>query len=181
MVKLKKGVDYMIMKSIKDRRSVRKYKETAVERATIEALLEAAMLAPSACNSRPWRFVVVTQRAILDKLADCHKFAKMLHKAPVAIVMVALAGEQARNKIAEGFWPQDCGAATQNILLQAQEMGLASCWCGAYPKEPITTAVRGILALPEDEIPFNIIAIGYGNEEPDARGFYEPAKVRWVE
>ena len=171
----------MIMKAIRDRRSVRKYKETPVAREKIEALLEAAMLAPSACNSRPWRFVVVTRREVLDKLADCHKYAKMLHKAPVAIVICALADEQAQSEIAKGFWPQDCGAATQNILLQAQEMGLASCWCGVEPKEPIVTAVREILELPEDEIPFNIIAIGEGDEEPKARGFYEAEKVRWVE
>ena len=171
----------MIMKAIKDRRSMRKYKETPVAPEKIEALLEAAMLAPSACNSRPWRFVVITRREVLNKLADCHKYAKMLHKAPVAIVICALADEQAQNEIAKGFWPQDCGAATQNILLQAQEMGLASCWCGVYPKEPIMAAVREILGLPEDEIPFNIIAIGEGDEEPKARGFYEAGKVRWVE
>ena len=171
----------MIIKAIKERRSIRKYKETPVVREQIDALLEAAMLAPSACNSRPWRFVVITRRETLNKLADCHGYAKMLYKAPVAIVICALADEQAKISIAEGFWPQDCGAATQNILLQAQEMGLASCWCGVYPKEPIMAAVRDILNLPEDEIPFNIIAIGQGDEMPDARGFYEAEKVRWVE
>ena len=171
----------MIMKAIKDRRSVRKYKEMPIERARIEMLLEAAMLAPSACNSRPWRFIAITNRDMLNKLADCHKYAKMLYKAPVAIVVLALAEEQDKNEIAKGFWSQDCGAATQNILLQAQDMGLASCWCGVYPKEPIMADVREILALPDDEIPFNIIAIGHGDDEPDARGFYEPEKVRWVE
>lgn len=171
----------MLMKAIKDRRSVRKYLETPVLREKVEALLEAAMLTPSACNSRPWRFVVITNREVLNKLADAHKFAKMLYKAPVAIVICALADEQSKNEIAKGFWPQDCGAATQNILLQAQEMGLSSCWCGAYPKEHIMAAVKEILQLPDDEIPFNIIAIGEGDETPDARGFYEPAKVRWVE
>ena len=171
----------MIIKAIKDRRSVRKYKETPVAREKIEALLEAAMLAPSACNSRPWRFVVITNREVLDKLSEHHKFAKMLRKAPVAIVICALADEQAQNAIAEGFWPQDCGAATQNILLQAQEMGLASCWCGVYPKEHLVPVVREILDLPEDEIPFNIIVIGEGDEEPAARGFYEAEKVRWME
>jgi len=181
VVKLRKGVDLMIIKAIKDRRSIRKYNETPVPREKIEALLEAAMLAPSACNSRPWRFVVITRREVLDKLADCHKYAKMLRKAPVAIVICALADEQAKISIAEGFWPQDCGAATQNILLQAQEMGLSSCWCGVYPKEPIMAAVREILDLPPDEIPFNIIAIGEGAETPDPRGFYEVEKVRWVE
>ena len=171
----------MIIKAVKDRRSVRKYLETPVAREKIEALLEAAMLAPSACNGRPWRFIVITQRDMLNKLADCHAHAKMLYKAPAAIVICALAHEQAKNATAEGFWPQDCGAATQNILLQAQEMGLASCWCGVYPKEQIVAVVSEILNLPEDEIPFNIIAIGESDEMPNLRGFYEADKVRWVE
>ena len=171
----------MINKAIKDRRSVRKYKETPVAQEKIKALLEAAMLAPSACNSRPWRFVVITQREVLNKLADAHQYAKMLYKAPVVIVICALADEQAQNPIAEGFWPQDGGATTQNILLQAQEMGLASCWCGVYPKEPIMACVRDILGLPDDEIPFNVIAIGEGDEAPAQRGFYDENKVRWVE
>ncbi|MCL2574789.1 MAG: nitroreductase family protein [Defluviitaleaceae bacterium] len=171
----------MILKAIKDRRSVRKYLETPVEREKIEALLEAAMLAPSACNSRPWRFIVITNRETLSKLADSHNYAKMLYKAPVAIVVCSLADEQSKNEIAQGFWQQDAGAATQNILLQAQEMGLASCWCGVYPKEPIVDAVRKILSLPDDEIPFNIIAIGKAEDEPKARGFYEAEKVRWLE
>jgi len=169
------------MSSIKNRRSVRKYHETPIPREQIEALLEAAMLAPSACNSRPWRFVVVTNREKLDKLADNHGYAKMLYKAPVAIVLCALADEQAKNHIAEGFWPQDGGAATQNILLQATEMGLGSVWCGIYPKEPIMAAVCKILELPTDEIPLSMIVIGHGDEAPDARGFYDDTKVRWVE
>ncbi|MCL2376018.1 MAG: nitroreductase family protein [Defluviitaleaceae bacterium] len=171
----------MIIKAIQNRRSTRKYVENTIPREKIEALLEAAMLAPSACNSRPWRFIVITQREVLNKLADCHNYAKMLYKAPVTIVICALADEQAKNDIARGFYPQDCGAATQNILLQATEMGLASCWCGVYPKEPIVAAVREILALPEDEIPFNIIAIGEADDTPKMRGFYDVEKVRWID
>ena len=169
------------MPSIKNRRSVRKFKENPIPQEKIKTLLDAAMHAPSACNSRPWRFVAITNRDILNKLADAHPFAKMLHKAPAAIVICALAQEQAKNRVAHGFYPQDCGAATQNILLQAEEMGLGTCWCGVYPKEPLIPVVRDILNLPDDEIPFNIIAIGEAEEMPEARGFYEEAKVRWME
>lgn len=171
----------MIIEAIKERRSMRKFKTRALPKVQIEAMLEAAMLAPSACNTRPWRFVVVTQREILNKLADCHKYAKMLYHAPVAIVICALAKEQGENETAKGFYPQDCGAATQNILLQAQAMGLASCWCGVYPKEHLMPVVSEILGLAADEIPFNIIAIGEADDTPEARGFYEPGKVRWIE
>ncbi|MCL2397416.1 MAG: nitroreductase family protein [Defluviitaleaceae bacterium] len=168
------------MDAIKNRRSVRKYKENPVTKGQVETLLGAAMHAPSACNSRPWRFLVITNREVLDKLADAHKFAKMLRKAPTAIVICALAQEQEQNKIASGFYPQDCAAATQNILLAAQGMGLATCWCGVYPKEQLMPVIGEILGLSEDEIPFNIIAVGYADEEPGAKGFYDGEKVRWI-
>jgi len=168
-------------KIIKDRRSIRKFKENSqVSKEQIHALLEAGMMAPSACNSRPWRFLVITNRELLDKVAECHHFAKMLQQVSVAIVIVALAEEQAENEIARGFYPQDCGAATQNILLQAQEMGLGTCWCGVYPKEHVIASFREMLNLPEDETPMCIIAVGEADEAPAARGFYESEKVRWM-
>ena len=171
-----------VTEAIQKRRSIRKFKAGAeVTDAQVKLLLEAAMLSPSACNSRPWRFVVITNRDLLDKLAECHRFAKMLNTASAAIVMVALADEQYENEVARGFYPQDCGAATQNILLQAVEMGLGTCWCGVYPKEHIVASVREILSLPDDEVPMCIIAVGQPDQSPDARGFYEEEKVRWME
>jgi len=171
-----------MLDSIKNRRSIRKFADgKAVTKEQITELLAAAMYAPSACNTRPWRFVAITDRAVLDKLADAHNYGKMLHTAPAAIVICALAEEQAKNEIARGFYPQDCAAATQNILLAADAMSLATCWCGVYPKENIMEQVRGILNLPADEVPFNIIAVGHAaGEFPAARGFYDEEKVRWV-
>lgn len=166
---------------IKSRRSIRKYKDIPVEKAHIETMLKAAMHAPSACNSRPWRFIVITNRNTLNQLAEAHKHAKMLNTATAAIVICALAEEQAANETAKGFYPQDCGAATQNIMLAAKELGLSSCWCGVYPKEPLVKVVGEILNLPDEEIPFCVIAIGHGDEEPGARGFYDVAKVRFMD
>jgi len=166
---------------IKSRRSTRKYKDMPVVKAQIEKILDAAMHAPSACNSRPWRFIAITNRNILNKLADAHKHAKMLHSATAAIVICALAKEQAENETAKGFYPQDCAAATQNILLAAESLGLSTCWCGVYPKEPMIKAVSEILEFSDDEIPFCVIAVGHGDETPIARGFYDSDKVRWME
>lgn len=173
----------MVAEIIKSRRSIRAFKETPVTREQIKSLLEAAMLSPSACNTRPWRFIAITERATLNRLADVHNWAKMLYKAPLAIVMVALpeTQETVQDGLAKGFFPQDCGAATQNILLQAEALGLASCWCGVYPKEPVTKAVREVLNLDESALPFNIIAIGEPDEFPAARGRYEEEKVTWIE
>ena len=177
------GSEKMTLEIMKTRRSIRKYKPTPVSKEKVHAMLEAAMLTPSACNTRPWRFVVVTNRDMLGKLADAHKWAQMLRTAPLAIVIVALPATQdaIQGDIAKGYYPQDCGAATQSIILQAEAMGLGTCWCGVYPKPPLMKELSELLDIPDGEIPFNIIAIGEKDEWPDPRGKYEDAKVTWVE
>jgi len=172
----------MILDAIKNRRSMRKYKSTPIPKEKVTAMLEAAMYAPSACNTRPWRFIAITCRETLTRLADAHNWAKMLNTAPLAIVVVALPATQdgIQNGLAEGYYPQDCGAATQNILLQAEAMGYGTCWCGVYPK-PLQQPVREILQVPEGETPFCIIAVGEKDDEPKMRGYYDEAKVTWIE
>ena len=163
--------------SIENRRSVRKYKtDQQVTREQLDQLIEAAMLAPSACNSRPWEFIAVTKREILDEIARIHPNAKMCATATAVIVVVALpqVGKPS------GYFPQDCGAATQNILLEAEAMGLGTCWCGVYPKDARIKSIRELLDIKEPKIPFNVIAIGYSDEKPVRRGFFEGSKVSYV-
>jgi nitroreductase len=173
----------MVIDIIKNRRSIRKYKETPVSKEQMLILLEAAMMAPSACNTRPWRFIAITNREMLNKLADVHPYAKMLFTAQAAIVILALpkAQEGVQDDLPKGFFPQDCGAVTENILLQAESMGLGSCWCGVYPKEGTSKAVKEALGLDGDDLPFGIIAIGEKDESPSPRGQYEEEKVTWIE
>jgi nitroreductase len=97
-------------------------------------------------------------------------------------VVVALPGVQEGHEhdLPSGFFPQDCGAATQNILLQAEALGLGSCWCGVHPK-PVEPAITQLLSIPEGEIPFCLIAIGEKDQFPEARGSYEESKVTWLE
>jgi len=173
----------MILESIQSRRSTRKFKPTPITKEQTKLLLEAAMLAPSACNTRPWRFIAISCRKTLDNLAEVHSHAKMLATAQLAIIVVALPATQegTLNGLPSGFYPQDCGAATQNILLQAESIGLGSCWCGIYPKEEKVAMFSEMFNIPTDEIPFCIIAIGQKDEEPNQRGKYEEEKVTWVE
>ena len=173
----------MVLDIFKTRRSIRKYKDIPIPKEHVSAMLEAAMLTPSACNTRPWRFIAITNREILNQLTNAHNWAKMLHSSPLAIVVVALPATQEgiHGGLAEGYFPQDCGAATQSIILQAEALGYGSCWCGVYPKPPLIKAIGEILKITEDEIPFNIIAIGQKDEWPDPRGRYDDAKVTWLE
>ena len=169
----------MIIKAIKDRKSIRKYvHEATVSDEQIKELLEAAMLAPSACNSRPWKFIVVQNRVKLDKITTIHSHTQMLATASCAIIVCADLNLQ--SGISEGFFPQDCGAATQNVLLQAVELGLGTCWCGIYPKEDKVRAFRSLFDLPDNVVPFCVIAVGVSAEKVGSRGFYEESKVKWI-
>lgn len=162
---------------IDGRRSVRKYTpDIPVTEEQIEALLRAAMLAPSAHNSRQWGFVVLRDRAILDYLAEHHPYGKMMRQAPLAIIVLA---KPHANPLTAAMFPQDCSAATMNILTQATAMGLGSCWCGLYPVEALVSMMRGQLGLSEAEVPFSMIAIGTPEEIPPQRGKYEPERVIW--
>ena len=163
---------------IEKRRSVRKFQSgKAVTREQLKKLLEAAMLAPSACNSRPWEFIAVTKREILNEIAQVHPYAKMCATATAAIIVVAVP----QTGRPEGYFPQDCAAATENILLEAVSLGLGACWCGVYPKEERISSIRKLFDILEPKIPFNVIAIGIPDETPVKRGSFEESRVTFVE
>jgi len=163
---------------IEKRRSIRKFqKGKSVTREQLKELLGAAMLAPSACNSRPWEFIAVTKREVLNEIAHVHPYARMCETASAAIIVVAVP----QTGMPQGYFPQDCGAATQNILLQAVSMGLGACWCGVYPKEERIGEIRKLLNIKEPKIPFNVIAIGFPDEAPERRGHYEESKAIFIE
>jgi len=163
---------------IEKRHSVRKFDpHTPVTKEQLKALLEAAMMAPSAKNKRSWEFIAVTRREILDEIARIHPYAQMCKTAGAAIIVVALP----QTGSSEDYFPQDCGAATQNILLQAVAMGLGACWCGVYPMKERIKEIRGLLNIREPKIPFNVIAIGTPDEAPAQRGRFEESKVTYIE
>jgi len=138
-------------------------------------LLHAAMLAPSARNTRPWEFIAITKREVLDDIARIHPYAAMCKTATAAIIVVAIPQE-----ITPGYYPQDCGAATQNILLEAMAMGLGTCWCGVYPREERIAEMVKLFDIREPKIPFCVIAIGTPDENPDSRGFFEEGKIKYI-
>ena len=110
--------------TIRARRSVRKYQPgMAIPKEHLDLMLEAAMCAPSACNSRPWEFVVVESTDIRKQITKIHPYCRSLPDASLGIVVCGNPNALP-NVPAEGFWPQDCAAATQNLLLQATELGV---------------------------------------------------------
>lgn len=168
----------MMLNTIFERRSVRKYLEKPVEDDKLHTLLRAAMYAPSAHDRRPWHFVVVRDRAVIEQFMQVHPYSKMLAQAPVLIVVC---GDTSR-EAAPGYYLEDCGAATQNMLLAACELGLGACWLGITPVRERMEPVKQLLGLPEHIEPFCGVAVGYPDEARQVPERFEESRVhqnRW--
>jgi nitroreductase len=161
------------MNSIFERRSIRKYTNQEISDETIEKLLRAAMAAPSAGNEQPWHFIVIRDRETLNAIPKFHPYSQMLKEAPAAIIVC---GDSSLEKF-QGYWVQDCSAATQNILLEAQEMGLGSVWLGVYPMEERVNGLKSLLKLPAYVTPLCILPIGYPAESREPADRYDPIRV----
>lgn len=168
------------LRLIKNRRSVRSYLDKAVSEEDLKILIKSGMAAPSAVDMRPWDFVVVKKKSTLKALADVMPFGKMLPGAGAAVVVCG--GPEKSVPDAPEFWVQDCSAASENILLAAESMGLGAVWLGVYPVKERIEGVRKILNIPENVVPLNILSIGYpkGLEKPKDK--FEMEKIhreRW--
>ncbi len=160
------------------RKSVRQYTGVPATKEELMTVLKAGMAAPTAMDKRPWAFVVITQKEMLAKLSEGMPYSKMIVPAGAAIVVCgdvtkALPGQ------AQEFWIQDCSAASENILLAAEAIGLGAVWTGVYPSDERVLFVRQALGLPENIIPLNIIAIGnpVGAEKPKDK--FDPGNIHW--
>ena len=147
-----------VFAAIATRRSVRIYADDQPEipAAIMRRILGAAMAAPSAGNQQPWHFIVVTDRETLDAIPRFHPYCKMITSVKTAIVVC---GDPQGTKW-PAFWPQDCSAATQNILLAARACGLGSVWTGVYPDEERMAGCRQLLGIPEHILPFAVVPLG---------------------
>ena len=155
-----------LIDAIKERRSFRQFETTPIHEPTIGRLLESAHLAPSAGNLQPWKFVVVRQENLRQKLARAAHGQEFIVDAPVSIVVCAEPERSAArygDRGSELYCVQDTAAATQNILLTATAYGLGSCWVGAFDE----AAVREGLGLDDSLRPMALIPLGYPATEAD--------------
>ncbi len=168
----------IVYQNIMTRTSVRAYLDKPVEDEKIEKLLHAGMAAPSAVNMQPWHFVVVKDKATLEKIAEVTPNARMAKDAPLAIVVC---GDMTHEKpdLVREFWSQDASASTENILLQAHGMGLGAVWTGTYPDPKRCEAISALLHLPDHIIPFSTIVIGYPKGETTPKNKWKPENVSY--
>lgn len=161
--------------AIVTRRSIRQFEDRPVSAETVEKLLRAAMLAPSAGNQQPWEFIVLTERAVLDEMPNLHPYCQMIRQAPVAVI---ICGDTRREKY-PGYWPQDCSAAAENLLLAAHALGLGAVWTGIYPRDERIGPFRERFKLPEHIVPLALVPIGWPAEKPPQPERYAPERIHY--
>jgi len=161
-----------VLEAIENRISVRKFTGQPVSDELVRLLLNAAFCAPSACNKRPWEFVVVRDRGIMGNFARRFRFQKMMNDADLAIVVC---GDNHRS-IDRDLMFNDCSAAVQNILLAAHSLGLGACWCGLRP-DGVVRHTAEWLQLPDHLLPIASVAIGWPDESRSRSDRYERNRV----
>lgn len=154
------------MEAIKERRSIRRFKDKTVGKEMLEVLLNAAQMAPSAGNLHARDFIVITYETTKQKLIKAALDQSFIEKAPIVIVAVANIERSSLKYGSRGtlYAIQDASAGIMNLLLAAHSMGLATCWVGAFNER----AVGELLKLPPRAMPIAIIPVGYPDEKPQA-------------
>ena len=165
-----------VLDAIKKRRSIRSFKSTTIDQQTLDAILEAGRLAPSWGNTQTWRFVIVQDNKVKTQLADSatalgSRNNSVLKQAPVVIAACAemnragyREGKPTTDK--EGYWFMfDAALALENIVLEAQELGIGTLYIGAFDAKK----AGSVLGVPEGYSCVILLPLGYPNEQPEAR------------
>jgi len=162
---------------IHSRKSVKSFTGAAVSTADLDKIIRAGMAAPTAVNKQPWSFVVVTDRKILDQLSAGLPNARGIDKAG-AVIVVCAEPEKA-NLQSKDFAIIDSSLASENILLATEALGLGGHWTASYPYEDKMKHVRGVLGIPANIIPLNVILIGVPTGEDKPKDKYQKDKIHW--
>jgi nitroreductase len=163
------------IEAIKTRRSIRRFKNKAVNPEKLGTVLEAGMYAPSARNEQPWHFLVITKESLMESIMKVHPYANMLTQAPLAILVCG----DLKLELSPGYWPIDCSAATQNMLLAAHALGLGAVWLGVHPRQERKEAIRKIFNLPVHIKPFALVALGYPDETKEMPLRFDKSRIHY--
>ncbi len=153
-----------VMQAIKERRSIRRYQQRPVADEILTTLMEAVRVAPSASNRQEWRFIVVKDRAQIEKLATITG-QLFLATAPVIVAGVALNPERVMRCEVPAY-AVDLSIALTHLMLAAVEHGLGTCWIGWFDQNEVKRTLR----IPDEYKVVGLLTLGYPAESPDFRG-----------
>ena len=164
-----------IIEGILSRRSIRKFFPDKISDDLIETWLKCGMQAPSAGNEQPWHFIIIKNKEILHKIPKFHNHAQMLNQAALAILICFDPALEKHDKMAI----QDCAAATQNLLLAIHSQGFGAVWLGVYPREKRMLGLKSLFQIPNNIIPFSLIAIGKSAEEKETQNRFNEKRIHY--
>ncbi len=150
---------------IKKRYSVRGYQSREVEEEKLEKVLDAACVAPTAVNKQPFRFIVVKTDGREDELRTIYP-AEWFTEAPLVICACAVKSESWTRRDGRNYVEVDTAIAMDHLILAATELGLGTCWIGAFDVE----AARKVLKVPDDVEPLLFTPLGYPDAKPRGMG-----------
>lgn len=151
---------------LKQRRSIRKYKDKPIEKNKLERLLKSVLLAPSSMNRKPLEFIVIEEKETINKLSSCKTMGTLgLNTAPMAIAIIA-------NTEVSDVWIEDASIAATILSLQAEALGLGSCWIQVRNRESENGSsenkVKSILNIPDKFGVLALFSIGYKGESKNS-------------
>lgn len=164
-----------MLKEIENRQSIRRYLDKPVEEEKILEVLKAAMNAPTAMNKQSWRFLVITNREVLNGITEIQKYAQMMKTAPCAILV---SGDRTATPYEE-FLFNDASAAVENMLIEAVHQGLGTCWCAVAPLKDSVEGFKNRFNLPESYLPIAIVALGYSDENRPLIDRFDENKITY--
>lgn len=156
-----------ILKVIKERRSVRGYRPDPIPEEVLLRVLDAARFSPSGKNLQPWKFILVREETLKQRLVEASGSQSFIAEAPVVIVACGFP-DRCYSRMGNYMksWPVDVAIAVEHLILQAQEEGLGTCWIGAFEEREI----KSILNIPNGVRVLALTPLGYSDENPASRG-----------
>ncbi|MES0278640.1 MAG: nitroreductase family protein [Dehalococcoidales bacterium] len=145
----------------RQRYSVRAYKSIPVEGEKLEKVLEAARLAPTACNLQPFQLIVIHTKGREAELRRIYSESWFV-QAPIVICACAIPSQSWNRRDGKNYCIVDVTIAMDHLILAAADMGLGTCWIGAFNPED----ARKILGLPDDVEPIAFTPLGYPDDQP---------------
>lgn len=163
---------------IRTRRSVRDFSSREVPIEMIEAIVDAGLSAPSAWGKRSWHVAVFRDQATRNELTEKIPWVKPVRDGQFAIMVLG----DPEAGVQKEYWPQDCAALAENMLIAARSLGLGTTWCGIYPMADNGQKVREVFDIPEGLVPFCVIGVGWPEKENafrerDTKG--DEGRVSW--
>lgn len=156
-----------VLEAIKKRRSVRRYRPDPIPEEILMRVMEAARYSPSGKNLQPWRFILVKDPSLKQRLVNASVGQSFIAEAPVIVVACGFP-DRCYSRMGNYMksWPIDVAIAVEHLILQAQEEGLGTCWIGAFEENE----VKPILNIPDEVRVLALTPLGYPDEDPLSRG-----------